>query len=559
MKFFNRFFFLVIIGVFTITFISCEEDITTLGGGVVGNETLDVEKITYNVVAVNKKIEAVEVNKLPIYQLGNFNDPIYGNTEATITSQIQLPTLNPTFGNESQTDEENSSQENERVTAVYLNIPFLTNSSVTDTNGNGITDNVERSSGNNPMLDENTIANLREPARTFDLDSIFGGSIGDSFKFKVERSTFFLRDLDPTTNFEETQEYFSNFQIPITGMPEVLVDTTLTITDMETLLKENEDNPDTADINESEQITGSILPGIRARLDKNFFQTNILDKEGASELLNQVNFTNFIRGLHLSIEDDVLLLLDLRQASITIEYEYDAGDATESSSYTLNFLLVNPSTNIISGNAVNTLASQDYPTEITDSYNDTDASRIYLKGASGSYAEIALFSEDNIAEIRQNNWIINEANLVFYVDQDEITSSSIEPLRLYLFNAETNAPLYSPQFDLQDTRVSLNSFLNYDGILERDATGKGLKYTIRITDYINDVITGTRDNAILGLTVTSDINSIATSNTMIEGDGEVSLPLMSTINPFGTVLFGSSEDVADDKRLKLEISYTIVN
>ncbi len=597
MKFFNKIIFPAIVGVVAVLFfVSCEEDLTTLGGGVLGGDTLETEKVTFSVLTKNKKIKAIPTNKLPIYQLGNFNDPIYGRTEAKITSEVQLPTTSPdTFGKFSQEDEDDgfqgtsttitAIQENEVVTAVYLNIPYLTssidadgdgltdaldsdkNDPNSDTDGDGLTDSQERALGTNPLnsdtdgdgtsdsQDTETTAN-RFP-RKFDIDSIYGRNVGEQFKLKVERSNFFLRDLDPESNFEEAQEYFSNQQFPVNPSPEVLFEGDVLIADVEEVILV-EDDESTTDVDESLGEPTRIAPGIRVKLDNDFFQNNLLNKEGSPELQNQSNFKDFIRGIQLSIEDDVLLLLDLRLANITIEYEYDVdGGDKEEGSYQLN-LLTNLNGATI-GNAINTLDNEDYPAEINESYNLAEASRIYLKGGSGSYAEIELFNSQNLAELNLNNWIINEANLVFYVDQDNIDISSIEPLRLYLFNAETNAPLYSPQFDVQDTNVSLNSFLNYGGVLEKDTNGKGLKYVIRITDYVNDVITGSAENAVLGLTVTSNINFTSVSNTMLENNEEVNLPLMSSVNPLGTVLFGGLEAVEENTRLKLEISYTTVN
>ena len=601
MKFFNRIIFPALVGIIVVvSFVSCEEDLTTLGGGVLGGDTLDTEKVTFGVIATNKKIKAIPTNKLPIYQLGNFNDPIYGKTTAKITSEIQLPaTSSNVFGKFSQEDEDDglqgtataTIQENEEVTAVYLNIPYLTSSIDTDgdgvvdaldsdkddpnsdTDGDGLTDSQEGTLGTDPLNSDtdgdgtndsqDTETRVNQFPRQFDLDSIYGKSVGEQFKLKVERSNFFLRDLDPEANFEEAQEYFSNHAIPVNPTPEVLFEGNVIITDVEQVILV--DDVEGTDEDESLQMPTRIAPGIRVKLDNDFFQNNILDKEGSSELENQANFKDFIRGLQLSVEDDVLLLLDLKLANITIEYQYDVdGGGKEESTYEFRLLtggqrLQTGGVSPVIGNAINTLDNEDYPTEISDSYNIEDASKIYLKGGAGSYVNIELFNDVDLAELKQNNWIINEANLVFYVDQENINGSSIEPLRLYLFNAETNAPLYSPLFDAQDANVSLNSFLNYGGILEKDASGKGVKYTIRITDYVNDVIAGATENAVLGLTVTSNINFTSVSNTILENNEEVNLPLMSSVNPLGTVLFGGSNSVAEDKRLELEISYTTVN
>lgn len=175
-----------------------------------------------------------------------------------------------------------------------------------------------------------------------------------------------------------------------------------------------------------------------------------------------------------------------------------------------------------------------------------------------------MFDEDNgeevINQIRANNWIINEANLVFYIDRATLDANPgfVEPPRLYLYNAETNEPLYSNVFDILDATNTLASYPDYDGILETSGDA-GIRYTFRITNYINDIIVRDSTNATLALGVTSNVNVPIVTNAMLQG-GESETPLMATVNPLGTVLFGSNVPVEDeDKKLKLEIFYTETN
>ena len=48
---------------------------------------------------------------------------------------------------------------------------------------------------------------------------------------------------------------------------------------------------------------------------------------------------------------------------------------------------------------------------------------------------------DELDVIRQNEWLINEANLIFYVDQDQVTGGEKEPDRLIIYDAENVAVL----------------------------------------------------------------------------------------------------------------------
>ena len=113
MNFLNRLTYSVLTAILlVIVLISCEEDLTTIGEGVIAGEPFTTDKAVFDVFAFNKNIEAVQTNKLPVYQLGVYNDPIYGRTEARITTQISFPRnaqggvlVNPTFGEKSKENE----------------------------------------------------------------------------------------------------------------------------------------------------------------------------------------------------------------------------------------------------------------------------------------------------------------------------------------------------------------------------------------------------------------------------------------------------------------------
>ncbi|WP_394974625.1 DUF4270 domain-containing protein [uncultured Croceitalea sp.] len=578
-------------------FISCEEELNTIGEGVVAGEPFTTGKAEFDVFAFNRNIEAVQTNRLPIYQLGTYNDPIYGKTEARITSQLRLPinqnsgALLNTFGDLTQatediaaTDDVDSTiEENETVKEVILYLPYQLSLGSKDSDGDGLSDDEERRRGTDPFNVDTDGDGINDPEdsdtlddsapRTFNLDSIFGNR-NESFKIKVERSTFFLRDLDPNSNFEESQEYFSNQQFSPAFTTDVLADTLITVSNEEFLFFEDDD-PDTEDVDESLVVDTRLNPGIRINLDPDFFQENIIEKEGKSELLSQSNFNEFLRGLHFSIDsDEIMLLFDLTQANLTITYEYDnfvsgedgAANTTEriERDFVLGFLQV--AGGAVIGNAVNTFNNDAYPVEISSELDtDENAERIFLKGGAGTFTEIQLFDEVDgsaiINQIKQNNWIINEANLVFSIDREMLAAvgGTIEPPRIYLFNAETNQPLYN-----QFTEVTTNEenplgiFLNYDGIINKEGDS-GVDYTVRITEHINNLVVRDSTNARLGLSLTSNIVIPNVANAMNTGS-EVSVPIMSTVNPLGTVLFGSNVSSSNEsKKLKLQIFYTEAN
>ncbi|MEM9686202.1 MAG: DUF4270 domain-containing protein [Bacteroidota bacterium] len=526
--------------------VSCEKEFNTIGTTIISGNHFETEKMYADVFTYNRKINAIQTNGLPIYQLGRYTDPVYGETQARIATQLSLQIVNPTFGTYSQELEDNADtddsdltiQENETVTRVYLDIPFFSTLEDTDEDGN----------------------------RTFELDSIYGNE-NALFNLRVEELTFYLKDLDPESNFETPQEYFSDQDFSAdTGA--LLFDETYSINDQEIIIYE-EDDPETEE-SEADNIRERLDPRIRIELDPAFFQQTILDAEGSEFLANINNFREYFRGLYISADsfsDDVLMLLNLSQATIEIEYSYDkvdtngtADDAsddeifTEDSSFTIN----------LSGNILNTFSHTPYPVTISDQLNtNTNASRLYLKGGAGTFVEIKLFDEDetniNLDAIRANKWLINEANLTFYIDREalDVAGTSTEPQRLYLYDMENNTPLLD---HLLDATTNLGnpaiSKTIYSGILEKDEEEKGIRYKIRLTEHINNLIRRDSTNVRLGLVLTSDINNIDTATTILEPSDEIDSATASVINPLGTVLFGSDPGVEEDKRLRLEIFYT---
>ena len=596
MGFLNRFKFPALAGIFlVVALVSCEQELTTIGADVIGGEPFKTDKIVYNVSAVNRKITAVPTNQLPVYQLGVYNDLVYGKTEASITSQVQLPS-STTFGIYSQDDELNDSDkiaEGETIDSVVVYIPYFTNvtdsdndgvpdalesstdafDATNDSDGDGVANNDEAAAGTNPLVKDtdgdgtedgsDEINDAVAFAKILKLDSIYGDR-AQTFSFKIERSTYFLRDLDPSSNFQNAQLYYSNQQFSPNFTEEVFYEGQNTISNKEYLIDGEEDDPDTTDVDETTKV--KVSPGIRVQLDQigiDFFQTNILDKEGGSELLSASNFKEFFRGIHMSVvpsSEELIFFLNMNNAQIQVYYHYDrivdGEEVVENGSFNMSLLTT-------SGNAVNTFVNEAYPAEITnalDAPEINNAARIYVKGGAGTFAEIQLFdSEEEINLIKANNWVINEAHLIFYVDQNAIGTLGLEPPRLNLFNAETNRPLYNSATEINETDSALGAFLNYDGVLEKSAD-RGVKYTINITEHINNIVIRDSINATLGLQVTSDIRITGVNNIILNNGDDRDFPSSATLTPLGTVLFGNNvtpEEAA--KKLQLEIFYTETN
>ena len=103
--------------------------------------------------------------------------------------------------------------------------------------------------------------------------------------------------------------------------------------------------------------------------------------------------------------------------------------------------------------------------------------------------------------------------------------------------------------------------LIHDGIIQKQDDGRGLKYRIRITNHIRNLIRKDSTNVRLGLSVTEAIG--LTANVKVKNPTAIDrIPAASLLNPLGTILYGTNIAPGSsgyEKRLKLEIYYTKPN
>jgi hypothetical protein len=585
----------LIVGLFG--FVSCDKDFNSMGSDLVDDHHFTLEKYeVQHLKAYSKATGPIQSNNLPINALGIYKDPYFGTTKAQFVSQVELTSGNPTLGYQPVID------------SVYLHVPYYsTFKSTTDTG-----------------------------EKIYELDSIYGYSETAKFKLHVYENGYFLRDFDPDSDFESAQKYYSNekFLIDAFKGTELLNNSTKLAQNEEFVFSNKEiyiykTNGNGEYLNDSGAVLADQnnvalrvikerkLPGIWLDLKNSFFQQKILNAAASGALFNNNVFKNYLRGLLFEVEaispdQGALAMLDFSSAEFNIIYKAsNVAPTTEVPSPTrtrkvLSLQMGYKSSTAKRANCINFIEhtkSADYQAKLASSDEVNGNDRLYIKGGNGSVAFIDVFGPDvkkavndvmvseplgngipdELEELRinmkLNRWLVNEANLVFYIDQTTLSGvNKIEPERIYIFDATNHKPILDYNADNSNGATPKKNKGAFGGIIERetvaDANGKkkGIKYKIRLTDYIRQLIkndnTNYDDNVRLGVAVIEDINSPANAyinpaNPITIGTSQVPfIPVASVMSPLGTVLYGTNIPASDPniaKKLKLEIYFTKPN
>lgn len=558
-------FFLGFFTVLTaILLVSCDKDFNEIGTGIVGGDNdhyLFAKDSVFTIKAYNQKIGPVAMHNLPINPLGIYKNPIYGTTASGLVTQLEMATgsINRVFNN---TDTE-LYVDLPVIDSVILNVPYYNKLKSTASDG----------------------------VKTYTLDSIYG--VKDSkLKLSIYQSNYFLRDLDPSSQFADAQVFYNDMQeIENQKTPFVLNNSTNTRENTQFFFDKNE-HKTTVLSSSNEEVATRTAPSMRLHLDKNSFYTKIINAP-TGQLVNNAVFKNYFRGLYFKVEDlgdsNTMAMINLTSAKVTMYYKEDKITPDNPATTTVNeYKLERVSKSFemnLAGNRVSLQSNSNENTDYLTAANSTsEASKLYLKGGQGSMAIIDLFGPDadnngiadELEQIRNNGWLINEANLTFYVDKTAMASTfTVEPNRIMLYDLNNSTVLVdyltdqtqSSRYPKQNKYIHGGFLLKTDGTfisqIKDEATGlianKGTKYKIRLTNHIKNLIKNDSTNVRLGLVVTESIGTIGYSKLKTPIGTIKKVPQMSALSPLGTILYGANIPFGDPnyyKRLKLEIYYT---
>lgn len=549
----NKLFFKpILFALSVLLFVSCDKDYNEIGYSIVGENPLGITNNTAFTVQTSwAKTGALGTNNLEINALGVLDNSAFGQTTARFATQVQLATPNPAI-------DVNLLQS---VQSVTLYIPYFTNAEVNyDSNARPI----------------------------YTLDSIYGTKTA-KLKLRIYENKYQISSKNSEVGAPLLDSYYPQFYY--TDQKSVFDSNKgqLLYSKDDFVFSEKEFEDQVAATTTTAATTTYTAPGMRVDLDNNFFEKLLFDKTSTNyDLSANANFEEYFKGLYFDVEkaesNGVMAMMNFKKGTIVVKYKEKTSstDATlVDKSITLN----------LTGNTVN-LLSNDFSASGTNYNSSPIADRIYVRGGEGSVGQIELFNAtdvvsynrttntidsskgngipDELDYLKAKGWLINEANLTFYVDQTAM-SGVTEPSRIFLYDVNNKRSLIDYDYDVTLGNTANYNKQNFGGIIEKDASGRGLKYKFRITNYIRNLVDKDSTNVKLGLSVAQAISNTYFTKTKNSPAYSVwkglsatqknsyFYPVSSVMNPLGTILYGSGINVPDDKRLKLEIHYTKPN
>ncbi len=530
------------------SFIACDKDFANIDSNVINEDNSNFINSSefVNITAYTRKINNIQINGLSSNLLGVYNDPAYGQSTASIVTQISPSSFNPNFG------------DNPAIDSVILTIPYFSRT-LTDTTY--------------------TIS-----------DSLYGAS---PIKISIFENTYFLRNFNPADG--SNQYYYSDADnssqtnnLASNGSASIDFDNFKG----EEIFSDDEFTPsaeritlNTYDDEGKVESTDYLKPSFRVKLNTAFWKSAIIDKQDDVVLSNSSNFLNYFRGLYIKAEpiteNGSMILLNLASGNANIVIYYSKDSATEGervqSSYTLSF----------TGNILNTFVNN-YNVNLTNGNKETGDDLVYLKGTEGAIGVIDLFpgqaeyngetmpaleafkktyrqldKNGNYITDENGNFklkrLINDAQLTVY-EQENINTGSYGNKyhrydRLYAYDAINNIPL-ADYTAFSGSTINVNYPLNSMLLTLSQRDTVHARFKVRLNYHLNNILIRDSTNTKIGLALSTNVNYTAMLRLLEDkNDSVTGIPAASGIMPRGTIVHGTNT-TPEDRKMTLQIFYT---
>ncbi|WP_158211821.1 DUF4270 family protein [Polaribacter tangerinus] len=510
--------------------VSCEEDFTNINSGVVTNTKFTTNDTILDVVVTNAPIERLRADGLALnqtpffgfqgqYLLGTYISDSYENIEASIVSQVNI---NPDLSLTSYANPDNLSVQTSIDTA-FIKLPYQ------------------------------VTLESRTTRPVFKLDSVIGDT---SLPFTLniyELETYLnnLNPLDPSkVNYFATDEVYQTKNTSLTAVDNM--DFMPNPNDTLVIIKRRNSLGDLHDTDTIKYTTSSDLPFPMAiiPLKETFVKEVFLDNYNTPNFASQDAFNNYFRGIILEAKEKThasgkrggsLISFNLRNSSseslrplIEVYYTNTYFKANSSQIDTV----IKQKHTFQLGGIINNSYKMNHKTYPANN-------QVVLQGAAGSEAKVEILSTAQIAALRSKNWLINDAELTFYINQASDTSNVANQLYLYKRGEDANGKIVASH--VKD--ILSEGIVSFDGRLRRENNKKD-RYIFGISDYLSDILSGaTSYNPPLRLKVYNSSDTQITDTIFTNYNW----------NPKAVSILNGDETLNGERRAKLKISYTVKN
>lgn len=504
------------------TTISCEKDFNDVGGSILNNtkfETgeilldVEIEQVDISNSNANPLYKAVRADNIGIgtlgeYWLGVYKSNNYKTIEASFVSQLSLPLSLKTQDAEPAT-EDGEIDSIFVLDKVVLKLPYTAT-------------NIGEESDGKPK---------------FRLDSVLGNT-SIATPIKVFKNGTYLNNLDPnnpanSNSFQSDYDYIEgdllNEDPGFTFIPSP-IDTMLVLT-------RNISNGNT--YQDTIKLADKV-PFLTIPLNKTEMEGLFWDKFEDGEFSSLDAFNAHFKGLIVKSEgaDGAMVPFSLTNASLDFHYTITTFIKKEGESVlALKDTLPKTYSFPFSGirNSTYKMSQQTTP---------TPANNFTVQGTAGTMAKVTILDNTKLQELRDNNWLINDASLTFYINQTINTDKNITPQKLFIYQDKNNNGNLSPT-QISDSYIEPAAF---GGNLELTDEEKPEKYNFRISNYISNLLRNEADTTIEPL--------------ILKVYNPTDTPQNSTAvstynwNPRGVTLLNGNETANGSKRAVLKISYS---
>lgn len=537
----KRFFNVVtgaIVVLFTLSMVSCEDDISNVGSGLLDTgSTANVEYV--DLIAYNTNSDSIrsDAKVLQSAILGVYEEPVFGRTKARFISQARVfsSNLNPNFG------------ANPAMDSVLLTIPVFVKSGESDV----VIDTTKIFTAPEDSSDPDTL----RIKRTYTLDSIYG---------KTELAmTLQVREVGEYLLSQDTM-YFSNPALRTRDQIEILPNVlgTAQVTNKVTTVE-----------TKAENSTSNVIPTpvITIKLDKDYFKQKFIDN-GGSNLNDQASFIrNLFRGIELSVAEEQGFLFNFKPNDMVLTMHYSFDNPVENDgdenyearktdilqlSFANRWSTAQNSFNVQISQFEHTNRSNQFVNAYTNPNTTSGDSRLYLNGLDGTKTVIK-FDQNKLNQIRQNvleeDWAIVGAELILHIDD---SYSLKKPPYLFGWNQYwKDGKIQNINFGDLDPNKYINSYpvnVQFNPIYNYKDDSK--KYVIRITDYVKSIVERDElyEDGSMILSLGNFLLNSSSGGLMSQTD-----PFANNraFNPHRVVLHGSATE-QQDKKLQLKVYYT---